>query len=63
MGSDQGPVRGVADEQDDVVKTAAVNAALNVPTRTKSKSRKKSGASLLRLQSFDNLPDYLKDNE
>jgi len=49
--------------QGDAVKAAAVSAALNVPTRSKSRSSKSASASLLRLESFDNIPDYLKDNE
>ncbi len=48
----------------DVVKEAAVSAAANAPRRRKSAAATASAKStLLRLESFHNLPDYLRDNE
>jgi effector-binding domain-containing protein len=52
----------------DVVKEAAVKASLNVPSRSKGRAKsqaKKSPtlASIIHSESFDNLPDYLRDNE
>jgi hypothetical protein len=63
---DQGEETAPGRVQGDAVKAAAVSAARNVPPRTKSRLRQKSSTTaptLVRLESFDNIPDYLRDNE
>ncbi len=48
---------GVARDQD--VRDAAIKASNNVPTRTRGKARRHARP----LEMFENLPDYLRDNE
>jgi hypothetical protein len=54
----------------DVVKEAALKASLNVPSRSKGRARSQAGkaststlARIIHSESFENLPDYLRDNE
>ena len=58
-------MQALADEVEDVVRTAAVTAAANAPRRRKTTAAaaSPSKSTLSRLESFDNLPDYLRDNE